>query len=329
MRIGFVGCGRAVVDLHLPALRRAGGFEVVAVADVEPARAAAVAGEHASARAYADAAALAADERVQLVAVCSPPSAHAEAAHAALDAGRHVFVEKPLTLDPAEADALVDAAAGRTAITGFNLRLHRQVLAAREALAAGRLGGLRLVRAHWSAAARPSGWRMDPSLGGGALWEMGIHQLDLWRLLAGEPEDLGATGDGDTLALSARTAGGVVLSATVVSGSGDANELELVGERGRMTLTLYRGDGPHFAPAGRAAGGPAARLAETARAAASLPRQVRAARTGGDYRLSYVAEWRAVRAAVREGAPPHATFADGRAAVALAGEAESALVARV
>ena len=325
LRIGFVGCGRATADLHLPALR-SGPFAVVAVADVDGARAQAVAERAGGARAYEDAAALAADPRVELVAVCSPPRTHAEAAEAALAAGRHVLVEKPLALDLAEADALVEAAEGRIAVTGFNLRVHRQVLAARAALAAGRLGRLRMVRAHWTAGPRPPGWRGEPEHGGGALWEMGVHQLDLWRLLGGgEPEGVTASGDDDALALSARTDGGVVLAATVVSGTADANEVELVGERGRLTLTLYRGDGPRFAPAARAAGGPGARLREAARTAASLPRQARAARAGGDYLLSYAAQWEAVRAAVRDGAPPHATFADGRAAVALAGEVEAAL----
>ena len=329
VRIGFAGCGRVVVNQHLPALRRARGFEVVAVADVDGARAEAVARGLRGARAYDDPADLVADERIELVAVCSPPETHAEVAHAALEAGGHVFVEKPLTLDLDEADALVEAATGRTAITGFNLRVHRQVLAARAALAAGTLGRLRMVRAHWTAGPRPPGWRADSARGGGALWEMGVHQLDLWRVLGGEPRELTARGDADALALSARTDDGVVLSATIVSGAGDANDVELVGDRASLTLTLYRGDGPHFAPATRPAGGPAARLGEALRGAASLPRQARAARAGGDYALSYVAEWQAVRAAVRDGAPPHASFADGRAAVAIAREAEAALGARV
>ncbi|HEX8206927.1 MAG TPA: Gfo/Idh/MocA family oxidoreductase, partial [Solirubrobacteraceae bacterium] len=138
LRIGFAGCGRAAAELHLPALRGRAGFTVVALADPDGERAREVAERFGVPRTYADTEALAADDAVELVAVCSPPRTHAAAALAALEAGKDVFVEKPLALDLAEADALIAAAEGRFAAVGFNLRLHRQVMAAREALAAGR-----------------------------------------------------------------------------------------------------------------------------------------------------------------------------------------------
>jgi predicted dehydrogenase len=312
--VGLAGCGRAAAELHLPALARVEGVEAVAVMDVDRARARRVAERFGIARVHDDVEALAAD--VDLVAVCTPPAAHADAALLALAAGRHVLVEKPLTVDLAEADALVEAAEGKVAAVGFNLRVHRQMVAAREALDAGRLGRLLLVRSHWAAGSRGSGWR--GGAGGSALWDMGIHHLDLWRLLGGgEPRDLRASGDAATLALSARTDDGVVLATTLATGTADAHEVELVGERGRMSLTLYRGDGPRFA---------GERLARRALdAAADLPRRARAARGGGDYLLSYAAQWEAIRDAVRGGGSPPATFDDGRAAVALAVEAEDAL----
>jgi predicted dehydrogenase len=305
------------------------GVEAVAVADVDEERAREVAAAHGIARVHRDAAALAADDGVDLVAVCTPPRHHALPARAALDAGRHVLVEKPLCLDLDEADALVLAAADRPdrlCAVGFNLRRHRQVVAAREALAAGRLGRLAMIRTHWTAAVRPPGWRASATEGGVALWEMGVHHLDLWRHLTGEePRRITASGEEGALALSAVTDGGTLLATTVADGTSDANEVELVGERGRLTLTLYRGDGPHWAPAGRAAGGVGVRLSAAARAARTLPRQARAARAGGDYVLSFAAEWEALARAVRgEGVPP-ATFEDGRRAMALVLAAQRAL----
>jgi predicted dehydrogenase len=329
LRIGFVGCGRAAASLHLPAVARTPGVEAVAVADAEPAVARAVAARFGIERTYASAQELAADDAVDLVAVCTPPRAHAAAALAALEAGRHVFVEKPLAIDPAEADAMVEAAeaSGRVAITGFNLRVHRQVRLVREALDRGDLGRLLMVRTHWASGPRPAGWRSDPADGGVALWEMGSHHLDLWRYLAGEPEDLRATGHQGVVALAGRTADGVVLSSTLVDGTSDANDVELVGDRGRLTATLYHGDGPHRAPLGVQAAGPAQRLRAAADRARVLPRMVRDARAGGDFHLGYVAEWEAVRAAVRDGAPPHATFEDGRVALDLVLRARAALAA--
>jgi predicted dehydrogenase len=306
------------------------GVEAVAVADVDARRASEVAGAHDIARVHPDGASLAADPEVDLVAVCVPPRHHAQGALAALEAGKHVLVEKPLCLGADEADALVHAAAGhpgRVCAVGFNLRVHRQVRAAAEAIAAGRLGRLRMLRSHWTAAGRPLGWRTYASEGGAVLWEMGIHHLDLWRRLTGEePERIAATGHDGALALTATSPGGTLLATTVADGTSDANELEIVGERGRLTLTLYRGDGPHWAPTGEPGGGVGVRLRKAARAVRTLPRQTRAARAGGDYMLSFGAEWEAVSRAVHgELAGPPASFEDGRRAVLLARAAERAL----
>jgi predicted dehydrogenase len=302
----------------------------VAVADVDGEVAREVAAAHGISRVYGDAAELAADRDVDVLAVCTPPRHHAAAVLAALDAGKHVFVEKPLCLDPDEADALVRAAAerpDRVCAVGFNLRRHRQVAAAKSALAEGRLGRLTMVRTHWTATPRPPGWRTNAEEGGVALWEMGTHHLDLWRHLTGEePARIAASGNAGTILVSALTESGTVLATTLADATSNTNEVELVGERGRLTLTLYRGDGPRWAPVGEAAGGAAVRLRAAASAARDLPRQARAARAGGDYLLSFAAEWEAIARAVRgdAGGPP-AGFEDGRRAVQLARAAERAL----
>jgi predicted dehydrogenase len=330
LRVGLVGCGRVTADLHLPAIARVEGVEAVALADVDAARAQEVARRFGVARVHPGADALAADGGLDLVAVCTPPRTHAAAALAAIGAGRHVLVEKPLVLELDEADALRDAAhrAGVLAMTGFSLRTHRQVREAREAIADGRLGALRMIRTRWTAAARPAGWRSRPGEGGGVLWELGIHHLDLWRhLTGGEPEDLQAIGDDHAVAVAARVPGGPLLSTTLAAGTSDGHEIELVGEHGRLTLTVYRGDGPHWAPAGQAGGGIGVRLRAAAAGARTLPRQARAARAGGDYRMSFAGEWAAIRDAVAGTAPPHATLSDGRRAVALALEAERLMAA--
>ncbi|HEV7846270.1 MAG TPA: Gfo/Idh/MocA family oxidoreductase [Thermoleophilaceae bacterium] len=337
--IGFLGCGRATATLHLPALARLDGVEVVAVADLDEPRADEVARRHGIARVHEGIEELVGDERVELVAVCTPPRQHAEAALTALRAGRHVLVEKPLCLDSDEGEALVAGAEGHPAqlcAVGFNLRRHRQVLSAARALEEGRLGRLLMVRTHWSAAGRPPGWRADAGEGGGVIWEMGVHHLDLWRHLTGEePGAVSAIGDEHAVALSARSESGTVFATTVADGTSDANEVELVGELGRLTLTLYRGDGPHWTPAGEPGGGVGPRLREATRAARDLPRQARAARAGGDYLQSFASQWQLLAqaaraagtgAARRGGAVAgHASFEDGRRAGALALAAERAL----
>src|SRR5215216_4899013 len=137
LRVGIAGCGR-VSELHLRALAAVDGIEVVAVMDVDGVRARAVASRFGVARVVDDVAAL--GQAADVVAVCTPPREHAALAHDALRAGRHVLVEKPLVLDLDEADALSAAVPpGIVACTGFNLRVHRQVRAARRMLTEGRL----------------------------------------------------------------------------------------------------------------------------------------------------------------------------------------------
>jgi myo-inositol 2-dehydrogenase / D-chiro-inositol 1-dehydrogenase len=158
---------------------------------------------------HGDAAALAADGEIDLVAVCTPPRQHAQAALAALDAGRHVFVEKPPCLDLSEADALVQAAGASPSLVsavGFNLRRHRQVLAA-PAGDRGRPPRPAADGAHALDRRRPPARLAgEPRRGGTVLWKTGIHHLDLWRHLTGaEPRRLRSIGDDHALAVSART----------------------------------------------------------------------------------------------------------------------------
>src|SRR5688500_6995312 len=121
--LGIVGCGHVAEVAHLPALARVPEIEGVAVADEDrgrASRAASAVGGGASVHASADA--LVEDPRVEAVAVLVPLAGHLSVALAALGAGRHLLVEKPLTLTVEDAEALVDRAAeaGIVAMTGFN-----------------------------------------------------------------------------------------------------------------------------------------------------------------------------------------------------------------
>lgn len=136
---------------------------------------------------------------VDLVVICSPSGAHAEQALAALEAGRHVVVEKPLALSAADADRIVGLAAerGLRVSTISQRRLEPEVQAVRAALDAGQLGAVRLATTHvhwwrdedyYAAAA----WRGDPAGGGGSLMNQGVHSVDLLQWLAGPVESVTA-----------------------------------------------------------------------------------------------------------------------------------------
>lgn len=134
---------------------------------------------------------------VDLVDICTPGATHAEIAIAALEAGKHVLVEKPMANTVAEAEAMTAAARaaatrGVRAMVGFTYRRVPAVRLARQLLAEGRIGEVRQVRAQylqdWLADAdAPLSWRLDKAqAGSGALGDIGAHIVDLTHFLTGQ-----------------------------------------------------------------------------------------------------------------------------------------------
>jgi predicted dehydrogenase len=134
---------------------------------------------------------------IDIVDVCTPGNSHAEIAIAALEAGKHVLVEKPLANSVAEGEAMVEAAASAAArgvrsMVGFNYRRVPALALARDLIATGRIGAVREVRAaylqDWLADdAAPMTWRLRrESAGSGALGDLGSHVIDQVRFLLGE-----------------------------------------------------------------------------------------------------------------------------------------------
>jgi predicted dehydrogenase len=176
LRVGLVGCGHAGENLHLPSLRGHQSVRVVAVADVDGDRARAVAARFGVERHYDSAADLIADPAVDAVCVGVPPKMHVEIGVAALDAGKHLLVEKPIAVDLAAADTLVDRAKRSpklVTMVGFNLRHHPLVREARRLIESGALGNVEFVRTVFSSRVRYDkglpGWRLRRETGGGAL----------------------------------------------------------------------------------------------------------------------------------------------------------------
>ena len=134
---------------------------------------------------------------VDLVDICTPGDSHAEIAEAALEAGKHVLVEKPLanTVEEAESMAAVARRArefGVRASVGFTYRRMPAMQLARQLVAEGRIGEIRQVRAQylqdWLADAQePLGWRLDKEkAGSGALGDIGAHIVDMTCFLTGQ-----------------------------------------------------------------------------------------------------------------------------------------------
>jgi D-xylose 1-dehydrogenase (NADP+, D-xylono-1,5-lactone-forming) len=164
--------------------------EVVAVASRDAARAEAYAREHGIARAHGSYEALLADPGVEAVYVGLPNGLHAEWTLRALEAGKHVLVEKAFDARAAAVEACFDAAerGGLVLSEAFMWRHHPQTARLAELAHGGAVGEVRLVRATFSfPLADPGNVRWDPALQGGALLDVGCYCVSALRLLAGEP----------------------------------------------------------------------------------------------------------------------------------------------
>ena len=171
------------------------GVEVVAVASRDAARAEAYAAEHGIPRPHDSYEALLADPEVEAVYVPLPNSLHVPWSLRALDAGKHVLCEKPLTRHAAEAERAFDAAeqAGRVLVEAFMWRWHPQTDRLAQLVAEGAVGELRVVRAAFGFPLPAGGdVRWSAELEGGALMDVGCYCVSALRLLAGEPERVSA-----------------------------------------------------------------------------------------------------------------------------------------
>ena len=197
MRYGLVGTGYWATATHAPAIVAAEDAELVGVWGRDPAKAAAVA-ETFGCTAHENVDAL--FEDVEVVAFAVPPDVQVEQAIRAARRGCHLLLDKPMALDLAAADALVDAVAeaGVASRVFFTFRFHPMV--ARWLADARADGGWRGGRATWFGSPfvadspyRNSTWRRER----GALWDVAPHALSLLLPVLGDVVDVAAVGRAD------------------------------------------------------------------------------------------------------------------------------------
>jgi D-xylose 1-dehydrogenase (NADP+, D-xylono-1,5-lactone-forming) len=250
----------------LAAARESEQADVIAVASRDAARAEGYAREHGIDRAYGSYDRMLEDADVEAVYISLPNGLHIDWAMRALEAGKHVLCEKPLSRhsdDVERAFALADSA-GLVLSEGFMWRHHPQTAKLAELLAAGAIGTLRLVRVAFSfplAIERgPEDARFTPELDGGAMMDVGCYCVSAIRFLAGEPESvsakqlIGPTGVDVLFAGTLRHAHDVVSHFDCGFVVPRRSELEILGEEGGLFVAnpfvitspgieLRRGDG--------------------------------------------------------------------------------------
>jgi predicted dehydrogenase len=192
LRLGILSTAR-INRRIVPQARASELTNVVAVGGRDLARTEAHAREHGIERAHGSYEALLADPGVDAVYISLPNSFHVEWTRRALEAGKHVLCEKPLTDRPEEADALFDLAERERLLLAeaFMYRHNPQTRQLGELVRAGAIGRLELVRTSFTFRVEgEANIRLDPGLGGGSVLDLGCYCVSGARLLAGEPESV-------------------------------------------------------------------------------------------------------------------------------------------
>jgi predicted dehydrogenase len=188
IRVAFLGAGNHAGRVLMPAFRKAGAG-LHAVVSREGVSAESQGRRHGFTLASTDTAAAAADPAVQAVVVATRHDAHASQVLAALQAGKHVFCEKPLCLTLEELEQIAGESkqrSGQLLMVGFNRRFAPHIARMRDLLAP--LGQPRvMVMTVNAGGVAPDHWTQDSAVGGGRILGEGCHFIDLLRHLAGSP----------------------------------------------------------------------------------------------------------------------------------------------
>jgi predicted dehydrogenase len=194
LRVGVIGAG--VGALHLAAYAPLPQVEIVALAGLDDDRVRRVASEYNVPQTYREYEHLLAAPDIDAVSICLPNMLHTPVSIAALRAGKHVLVEKPLARNAAEAREIVAAAQAhdRVLMVSFDKRYRNDVQWIRRQIEAGALGRIYYAKAHWMRRAgipRLGSWFVGKEqAGGGPLIDLGVHVLDMAMYLMGEPRPL-------------------------------------------------------------------------------------------------------------------------------------------
>lgn len=279
------GFGQAI---HIPALQLSAKTEAVAVYHRDLSKAKAIADKHGIPYAFNHLDKLLAQPEVQAVTITTPPFLHYDMAKMAIAAGKHVLLEKPLTLNVNEVVELYRLAAKHRVVVmpDFEFRFVPAWQYLAELLAEGLLGKLRLIKADWLVASRadplrPWNWYAQRENGGGALGAVGSHAFDYLHWLFGPAKGLSAvlscaiaerpdpleggqlksvTAD-DTALISLELADSTPCQVTIssVAYGGRGHWLEIYGEKGSLVLgsdnlkDYVHGFKLVYCPAGKAA----------------------------------------------------------------------------
>ncbi|HEU4323233.1 MAG TPA: Gfo/Idh/MocA family oxidoreductase [Roseiflexaceae bacterium] len=194
LRVGVIGAG--IGALHLNAYSQMPNVEIIALAGLDDDRVRRVAAEYKVPRTYREYEDLLAATDIDAVSICLPNMLHAPVTLAALQAGKHVLVEKPLARNAEEGRAMVAAAqeSDKVLMVSFDKRYRGDAQWVKQYIDSGALGRIYYAKAHWmrrSGIPRLGSWFVSKDqAGGGPLIDLGVHMLDMAMYMMGEPRPL-------------------------------------------------------------------------------------------------------------------------------------------
>ena len=244
IRYGIVSTAH-INRLLIPEMHASDKVDLIAVASRDQARADEYAKKWEIERAYGSYEALLADSDVDAVYISLPNTMHAEWSIKALEAGKHVLVEKPFSRHPEEVEQAFDAAerAGRLLSEAFMYRHNPQTARLVELVRDGAIGELRVVRTAFSYSLYDAdNIRLRTDVEGGSLMDVGCYCVSGSRLLAGEPENvfgrayIGPSGTDWVFTGSMGFPGDVVAQFDCGTSLPDRDELEAIGTEGSLFL---------------------------------------------------------------------------------------------
>ncbi len=186
IKIGIIGCGAIANSKHMPALSKVADAEMVAFCDLVSERAEKAAKEYGTsdAKVYTDYKELLKDPTIDVVHVCTPNRSHSFISVDALDAGKNVMCEKPMAINSAEAQKMLDAAkrSGKKLSIGYQNRFRDDSLYLKKEAEDGTFGDIYYAKATAIRRRGVPNWGVfldEYEQGGGPLIDIGTHTLDL------------------------------------------------------------------------------------------------------------------------------------------------------
>jgi len=255
IRIAIAGVGAISQLVHLPILIERSDVEVVAITDADAMKARTIGRRFGVAQILSEEEVLANDQ-IDGVVVCTPNFLHEDLAVRALNAGKHVLVERPVALTADGVRRIHDAAeaSGKLVLAGMAHRYRADVAALRALISSGELGDITSVRGAWLNRRVPTlrrTWRQrSEEAGGGALMDLGVQALDTSLWLLGYPEvarvsasiygDVGGV-ESEAHLMAVTKAGATITLAVTWSllAAEDVHQVRVLGVDGQATLSPF------------------------------------------------------------------------------------------